>query len=271
MTGSFRTKEFLIQPPRNVGSINWLGMWELFMREVRRFTKVGTQTVVAPMVTTVLFLVIFTIAFERPPVAGVPFNDFLVPGLIMMSIVQNAFANTSSSIMVAKVQGNIVDVLMPPLSAVELTIAWTMGSVSRGFLVGVSAAIAMSFFADMHLHNVFFVVYHALMGAVFMANAGIICAIWAEKFDHLAAVTNFVITPLTFLSGTFYTIDRLPEGLRFICNYNPFFYVIDGFRYGFLGQDSTQPLVGLVVTGLAAVVSLIMSYFLLRSGYKLKA
>ena len=241
------------------------------MKEVRRFSKVATQTVAAPMVTTLLFLIIFTFAFDRPPVAGVPFNDFLVPGLIMMAIVQNAFANTSSSILVAKVQGNIVDVLMPPLSALELTVAWTMGAVTRGILVGISAAVAMSFFADMHLHNPFFIVYHAIMGAVFMACLGIIGAVWADKFDHMAAVTNFVITPLTFLSGTFYTIDRLPEGLRFICNYNPFFYAIDGFRYGFLGQDSTQPLLGLSVTGLTAVAAVFTTYKMLKSGYKLKA
>lgn len=269
-TETTETRAFSIPLPRDVGAVNWRGMWELYMKEVRRFGKVATQTVGAPMVTTLLFLIIFTFAFDRPPVAGVPFNDFLVPGLIMMSIVQNAFANTSSSILVAKVQGNIVDVLMSPLSAVELTVAWTMGAVSRGLIVGLSAAIAMSFFADMHLHNAFFIIYHALMGAIFMACLGIIGAVWADKFDHMAAVTNFVITPLTFLSGTFYTIDRLPEGLRFICNYNPFFYAIDGFRYGFLGQESTQTYVGLAVTGLTALIALSVTYLMLKSGYKLK-
>lgn len=271
MTNTVPEREFSIPLPRDVGAVNWRGMWELYMKEVRRFSKVATQTVGAPMVTTLLFLIIFTFAFDRPPVAGVPFNDFLVPGLIMMSIVQNAFANTSSSILVAKVQGNIVDVLMPPLSAIEMTVAWTGGAVTRGLVVGVSAAIAMSFFADMHLHNPFLIVYHALMGAIFMACAGIIGAIWADKFDHMAAVTNFVITPLTFLSGTFYTIDRLPEGLRFICQYNPFFYAIDGFRHGFLGQESTQVGLGVAVTGLTALTVLTATYLMLKSGYKLKA
>ncbi len=271
MTNTIKNREFSIPLPRDVGAVNWRGMWELYMKEVRRFSKIATQTVAAPMVTALLFLIIFTFAFDRPPVAGVPFNDFLVPGLIMMSIVQNAFANTSSSILVAKVQGNIVDVLMPPLSALEMTIAWTFGAVSRGIIVGVSAAVAMAFFADIHVHSPFFIVYHALMGAIFMACAGIMGAIWADKFDHMAAVTNFVITPLTFLSGTFYTIDRLPEGLRFICQYNPFFYAIDGFRYGFLGQESTQPGLGIAVTGFAAASSLIATYLMLKSGYKLKA
>lgn len=271
MTETAQNREFSIPLPRDVGAVNWRGMWELYMKEVKRFSKVATQTVAAPMVTTLLFLIIFTFAFDRPPVAGVPFTDFLAPGLIMMAIVQNAFANTSSSILVAKVQGNIVDVLMPPLSAIELTVAWTMGAVTRGLVVGLAAAVAMSFFADLHLHNAFFIAYHALMGAIFMACLGIIGAIWADKFDHMAAVTNFVVTPLTFLSGTFYTIDRLPEGLRFICNYNPFFYAIDGFRYGFLGQDSTQTLIGLAVTGLSALTALLSTYLMLKSGYKLKA
>ncbi len=271
MTDTTPSREFTIPLPRTVGVVNWRGMWELYLKEVRRFSKVATQTVAAPMVTTLLFLIIFTFAFDRPPVAGVPFNDFLVPGLIMMAIVQNSFANTSSSILVAKVQGNIVDVLMPPLSAIELTVAWTMGAVSRGLIVGLSAAFAMSFIADMHLHNAFFIVYHALMGAIFMACLGIIGAIWADKFDHMAAVTNFVVTPLTFLSGTFYTIDRLPEGLRFICNYNPFFYAIDGFRYGFLGQESTQIVLGITVTGMTALIAVLSTYKMLKSGYKLKA
>lgn len=271
MTETSPDREFSIPLPRDVGAVNWRGMWELYMKEVRRFSKVATQTVAAPMVTTLLFLIIFTFAFDRPAVDGVPFNDFLVPGLIMMSIVQNAFANTSSSILVAKVQGNIVDVLMPPLSAIEMTIAWTMGAVTRGLVVGLSAAVAMSFFAEIHIHNPFLIIYHALMGAIFMACGGIIGAIWAEKFDHMAAVTNFVVTPLTFLSGTFYTIDRLPEGLRFICQYNPFFYAIDGFRHGFLGQESTQVLLGVVVTGGTALLTVAVTYKMLRSGYKLKA
>ncbi len=266
-----KNRQFSIPLPRDVGAVNWRGMWELYMKEVRRFTKVATQTIAAPMVTTLLFLIIFTFAFDRPPVAGVPFNDFLVPGLVMMAIVQNAFANTSSSILVAKVQGNIVDVLMPPLSAIELTVAWTLGAVTRGLVVGLSALFAMAFFAEVHVHSPFLIVYHALMGATFMACAGIIGAVWADKFDHMAAVTNFIITPLTFLSGTFYTIDRLPEGLRFICQYNPFFYAIDGFRYGFLGQDSTQVGLGIAVTGLTAFATLTGTYMILKSGYKLKA
>ncbi|MBP01522.1 MAG: multidrug ABC transporter permease [Rhodospirillaceae bacterium] len=266
-----RDQNFMIPLPRDVGTVNWWGAWELYLKEIRRFSKVATQTVVAPMVTTVLFLIIFTFAFDRPPIAGVPFNDFLVPGLVMMSIVQNSFANTSSSILISKVQGNIIDVLMPPLSAMEISIAWTLGAVTRGLTVGIAALLAMWFFAEIHVFSIFHIVYHAVTGAIFMSCAGIIAAIWADKFDHMSAITNFVVTPLTFLSGTFYTIDRLPEGLRFICNYNPFFYAIDGFRYGFLGHDSANSFIGVIVTGLTASISLLITYLMLKSGYKLKS
>ena len=259
--------------PRQMGAVNWRGMWELYLREVKRFWKVGMQTVGAPMVTTLLFLIIFMFAFgrERGDVAGYAFPDFLAPGLIMMAMIQNAFANTSSSLLVAKVQGNIVDVLMPPLSATELMSAFLAGAVTRGLAVGLACAISMSFFAELHVHAVWAIVFHGIMGCMFMATMGLIGAIWADKFDHMAAVSNFVITPLTFLSGTFYTIDRLPEGFRFIANYNPFYYAIDGFRYGFLGQDTTQPLLGVVVVLGTNIVMGIACFMLLRSGYKLKA
>jgi len=271
MTNNLNNKQFLIPHPRKVGAVNVRGMWELYFKEVKRFSKIGTQTILAPMVTTILFLIIFTYAFDRPSVAGFPFNDFLVPGLVMMSIVQNAFANTSSSILIAKIQGNIVDVLMPPLGALELSVAWTLGAVTRGLAVGLSATLAMSFFAEIHIFNHWLILYHAMMGAIFMACGGIIAAIWSDKFDHMAAITNFVVTPLTFLSGTFYTVDRLPEGMRFICEYNPFFYAIDGFRYGFLGHESAQVFTGVLVTGFTAFFALVITYLMIRSGYKLKS
>ena len=259
--------------PRHMGSVNWRGMWELYLKEIKRFWKVGTQTVLAPMVTTLMFLIIFMFAFgrDRATVAGVSFSDFLAPGLIMMAMIQNAFANTSSSVLMAKVQGNIVDVLMPPLSATELMTAYVAGAITRGLAVGITCAIAMSFFADLHIHAPWAIVFHAIMGCMFMAVMGLLGAVWAEKFDHMAAVTNFIITPLTFLSGTFYTIDRLPEGFRFIANYNPFYYAIDGFRYGFLGQETTQPLLGVIVVLGTNLVLGVGCFLLLRSGYKLKA
>ncbi len=267
------TAVFLGPHPRRMGSVNWRGMWELYKKEVKRFWKVGVQTVAAPVITSLMFLLVMVFAFGRSgtSVAGYPFEEFLVPGLVIMTMIQNAFANTSSSILVSKVQGNIVDVLMSPLSAFELTVAWTMGGVTRGLAVGVAAIATMSLLAPLHLHNLGLVLFHAVAGCLFMSTVGVLASVWADKFDHMAAVTNFIVTPLTFLSGTFYTIDRLPHWAQFMAHYNPFFYNIDGFRYGFLGQSPSQPVLGVVVLTMLNVVLLTWCFLMIRSGYKLKA
>jgi ABC-2 type transport system permease protein len=265
---------FTIPPPRRIGAVNWRGMWGLYLKEVRRFWKVLFQTVAAPVITSMMFLLVMVFAFGRDgtAVAGYPFGDFLVPGLIIMTMVQNAFANTSSSILVAKVQGNIVDVLMPPLSATELTVAWTLGGLTRGIAVGLACALSMAVVADLHLHNIGLIVFHTIAGCLLMSSLGIMAAVWAEKFDHMAAVTNFVVTPLTFLSGTFYTVDRLPPWAQFAAHYNPFFYNIDGFRNGFLGHaGASDPLTGIVVLIAINVVLLGATFALIKSGYRLKA
>lgn len=267
------TAVFNVPLPRTIGRVNWRGMWELYMKEVRRFWKVIVQTVAAPVITSLMFLLVMVFAFGREGVtiAGYPFADFLVPGLIIMTMIQNAFANTSSSILVSKVQGNIVDVLMPPLSAFELTFAWIMGGATRGVIVGIACVIVMGFFANLHIHNIWLILFHGIAGSLFMSSLGVMGAIWAEKFDHMSAITNFIVTPLTFLSGTFYTIDRLPEWGQFIAHYNPFFYNIDGFRYGFLGQQPSQPLLGVIVLTVLNLVLFASTYLMIRRGYKLKA
>ena len=264
--------KFDIPPPRTIGAVNWRGMWELYLKEVRRFWKVIFQTVAAPVITTLMFLMMMVFAFGRgsTQIAGYPFEDFLVPGLVIMTMIQNAFANTSSSILVSKVQGNIVDVLMPPLSAFELTVAWTLGGMTRGLVVGVVCAGAMALFAHLHVYSIGMIIFHACAGCLFMAMAGVLTAVWADKFDHMAAVTNFIVTPLTFLSGTFYTIDRLPPWAQFLAHFNPFFYNIDGFRYGFLGHES-RPVTGVVVLLGLNIVMFIWTYRMIKSGYKLKA
>lgn len=263
---------FNVPLPRTMGAVNWRGMWELYIKEVRRFWKVIFQTVAAPVITSLMFLLVIVFAFGRTgTIHGYEFADFLVPGLVIMTMIQNAFANTSSSILVSKVQGNIVDVLMPPLSAMELTVAWTLGGITRGLAVGIVCAGVMAFFANLHIHNIWMIVFHAVTGCLLMSVVGIVTAIWADKFDHMALVTNFVVTPLTFLSGTFYTIERLPPWAQFIAHYNPFFYNIDGFRYGFLGQDPTRPLLGVAVMGVLSVAGFWATYAVVRSGYKLKA
>ena len=252
---------------------NWLGLWALYMREVRRFMKVYTQTLVAPVVTTLLFLAIFTLALGRAveAVGGVPFKEFLAPGLIMMAIIQNSFANTSSSISIAKSQGNIVDTLMTPLNAHELTFAMAMGGATRGVLVATVTAFAMSFFVPVHVHHLGFAVYHAISAALMLSLLGTIGGIWADKFDHLAAVTNFVIMPLSFLSGTFYSIQRLPEIFQAIAHANPFFYMIDGFRYGFIGHADGSLAAGVLVTVGVNGGLWLLCHWMFKSGYKLKS
>lgn len=258
---------------RRMGRVNWLGLWTLYVKEVRRFLKVHFQTVFAPVVTTLLFLAVFSLALGRAveTIGGVPFMQFLAPGLIMMGMLQNAFANTSSSIMISKVQGNIVDVLMPPLSPGELTLGYALGGMSRGIVVGTSVAVAMWIFVPMAVHNPFFILFHGLGASLMLSLLGAMAGIWSDKFDHMAAVTNFVITPLTFLSGTFYSIDRLAPTFQVIAHFNPFFYMIDGFRYGFIGHTDAEPLLGVtVVAGVNAALAA-TTYWMFRSGYKLKA
>jgi len=256
-----------------MGAVNWVGLKTLYTKEVYRFLKVFTQTVAAPVVTTLLFYAIFALALGGivRRAGDVPFLQFLAPGLVMMSMVQNAFANTSSSVMIAKVQGNIVDVLMPPLSPLELALGWVGGGVTRGLLVGTTTLIAISLFVPVGIHNPFFIVYHAIAASMLLSLIGVIGGIWAEKFDHIAAITNFVVTPLAFLSGTFYTIDRLPEGWQFVAHLNPFFYMIDGFRYGFIGHSDGTLMIGLAVMATINVALWALVLRMLATGYKLKA
>ncbi len=258
--------------PRDLGAVNWRGLWTLYLKEVRRFLNVFTQTLLAPMVTTLLFLAIFALALGGAgrEVDGLPYIQFLAPGLIMMTLMQNAFANTSSSIVMAKVQGNIVDVLMPPLSAGELTLGFAAGGVTRGLMVGCAAGAAMSIFVTLPMADPLSVIYHAVNGALMLALLGVIGGIWAEKYDQMAAVTNFVITPFSFLSGTFYSIERLPSDWQFIAHFNPFFYLIDGFRYGFLGRSDGSPLLGYAVVLGVNIALWALAHRMFATGYRLK-
>jgi len=202
---------------------------------------------------------------------NIPYMVFLAPGLIMMSMAQNAFANTSSSLVISKVQGNIVDVLMPPLSAMELTLGYTLGGIARGVVVGTVSILVLALLMNIQITNVGYIAYHAVMGSMMLALLGLIGGIWSNKFDHLAAVQNFIIMPATFLSGTFYTADRLPEAWRFLCHMNPFFYMIDGFRYGFIGVSDGTLGTGLIVLAMSDLVLLAVAYRMIATGYKLKS
>ncbi len=258
--------------PRRYGAVNWVGLWTLYLKEVRRFVKVFTQTVAAPVVTSLLFLAIFTLALGRAVevVNGVPFALFLAPGLIVMTMAQNAFANTSSSIMISKIQGNIVDVLMPPISPGEFVCAYALAGTTRGVVVGLAAGLGMSVFVDIGVQHWGYVLFYAVTGSMMLSLLGMLGGIWAEKFDHIQAVTNFVITPFAFLSGTFYSISRLPETIQTLAHFNPFFYMIDGFRYGFIGQSDAVPALGVaVMLGINAVLWL-AAWRLVSVGYNLK-
>ena len=258
---------------RSFGYVNWRGVWTLYHREVKRFLKVFTQTVAAPVVTTLLFYTIFSVALSNRvgTVGTTSFVVFLAPGLIMMTILQNSFANTSSSIMVSKVQGNIVDVLMPPISPLEMMCAYIAGGVTRGMIVATASTAAMFFLVDLPFEKPAAIAFFALSASVMLALLGMIGGIWADKFDHMAAITNFVIVPLSFLSGTFYSIERLPESWQYFAQFNPFFYAIDGFRYGFIGQgDAGFWLGAAVMLGVDLLLFLIV-HRMLVTGYKLKS
>ncbi len=260
---------------RTIGQVNWIGLQTLYLKETRRFMKVWAQTLAAPAVTTILFMVIFSLALggRGRMVADMPYGQFLAPGLIAMSILQNAFANTSSSILIAKVQGNIVDTLMPPLSALELTIGFALGGVTRGVLVGCSVGFAFVLMpgVDMAVANLWAVIYFALAASTMLSLMGVLTGVWAEKFDHSAAVTNFVIAPLSLLSGTFYSVERLSEGWQIFSSINPFFYLIDGFRYGFIGRADSDLTIGVTFTLLINLALMFAVYQVFKKGYRLKA
>jgi ABC-2 type transport system permease protein len=259
--------------PRKIGAVNWIGLWTLTRKETERFLKVYSQTVFAPVISTLLFYLVFNIGIGggHRMISGIPYMEFLVPGLIMMSIAQNAFANTSSSMVISKVQGNIVDVLMPPLSIGEFATGYVLGGIARGLCVGMASVGILIFFMPFHMHDLFFIIYHAVMGSMLLALLGFIGGIWSMKFDHLATVTNFIIMPATFLSGTFYTANQLPEFWQFICHLNPFFYMIDGFRFGFTGVTDGSLTVGLWCMLISNIVLWVLALMMLRSGYKLKS
>jgi len=248
------------------------GVYTLFKKEVLRFWRVAFQTIASPMITALLYLLIFShvLAGRVQVYDNVAYTAFLIPGLIMMSLLQNSFANTSSSLVQSKVMGNIVFVLLTPLTYLQFFIAFLAGAVVRGFVVGFSIYLVAIFFVDLPIMHIGWVLVFALLGSALLGTFGIIAGIWAERFDQMAAFQNFVIMPLTFLSGVFYSIHSLPPIWQTISHFNPFFYMIDGFRYGFFGQGDISPWVslGVVLTFLVLLVAL--SLKMLKSGYKLR-
>lgn len=259
--------------PRQIGKINTIGLITLVRKECARFTNVYLQTIVTPMVTTILYYAIFALAFggAKRMVGDVPYLVFLAPGLIMMSMMQNAFANTSSSIMISKVQGNIVDVLMPPLSAFEILFGYTIAGMFRGLIVGVACVPAILIFCPIRVYALFPLLGFGILGCMLLSMMGVAAGLWAEKFDHLAGVTNFLIVPMTFLSGTFYSIHVLPEFWQNMANLNPFFFIIDGFRYGLTGHAESNLWMGFGLLFEINVGLFIFTYAMLLTGYKTKS
>ncbi len=275
LSGDQQSELQLAYGERSIGAVNWVGLKTLYMKEVRRFMKVQLQTIWAPAITTLLFLAIFTVALGRGgfQILGVPFADFIAPGLIVMAMIQNAFANSSFGLLVGKVQGTIVDYLMPPLSNAELLVAMVGAAVTRAIFVGFAVWLAMSFWPGVNVvpsHPLAFI-YFGIVGSAIVALFGVLTSIWAEKFDHAAAVTNFVIAPLALLSGTFYSIDRLSPTFQAISQANPFFYIISGFRYGFLGRADSDVLTGAIILAVLLIVVAWVTYRVLVSGWKLRS
>ena len=274
-------------PPKGqpqITGFNRIGLWSLYMKEVRRFLKVQTQTIWAPAVSTLLFLVIFTVAMNGSgsragrEILGVQFATFAAPGLIMMGMMNNAFANSSFSLLAGKLQGTIIDLLMPPLTEAELLIGIVGAAMTRAIMVGLAVALAMALWpgVDMMAAHPWAIVWFGLMGSLMLSLMGLLTSLWADKFDHAAAVTNFLVAPLSLLSGTFYVIHNLAPAFQAISRANPFFYMISGFRFGFIGESDIGNTNGAVIGAAlgVAVLNLVLglvTYRLLRSGWKIKS
>jgi len=258
---------------RRFGLINWIGFWTLYKKEVLRFLIVWIQTLLSPIISSLLFLGVLAVAIGdgRSDMLGYPFITFLAPGLIAMQIIQQAFSHSSSSFMIGKIQGNIVDILYAPLSASEVTIAVALAATTRSFMIGLVSLIVFYFLVDIEIKSFSAVIFYTFISSFILGSVGVIAGLWAEKFDHMATVTNFIIIPLSFLSGTFYTIDNLPVFLQTISKCNPFFYMIDGFRYGFLEKSDGSIFVGSLYLTILAIVLWYVSYFLYKKGYKVRS
>ena len=248
------------------------GFFTLLYKELLRFWKVGFQTIVAPMVSTLLYLLIFFHVLEAHVEAypGVAYTTFLIPGLVMMAVIQNAFANSSSSMIQSKISGNIVFILLSPLTYQQIFFAYVLASISRGLLVGLGVYIVTLIFFEIPLHLPLWALLFVMLGSAILGALGLIAGIWADKFDQLAAFQNFIILPLSFLSGVFYTIHALPAGWQYLSHLNPFFYMIDGFRYGFFGVSDISPYVSLLIVAICLFAISVYAIRLLKMGYKLR-
>ena len=258
---------------RKFGLVNWIGFRTLYIKEVSRFLVVWAQTLLSPLISSLLFLSVLSLALgnERGEVLGFSFISFLAPGLIAMSIIQQSFSHSVSSLMIAKIQGNITDTLFAPLSAVEVSLAIILAAVTRSIVILIISIIVFSLIVEIHIYSIFYIFIGAFLGTFILGALGFITGLWAEKFDHTATITNFIITPLSFLSGVFYSIERLPDFFQSISKINPFFYIIDICRFGFLGASDGSIGIGLVYLTILSITVWLISYYLYKIGYKIKS
>jgi len=253
--------------------INWVGAYTLYLKETLRFLSVFGQTIIGPIVTSILFLMVISLAIgkDRSEVLGVPFIQFLAPGLIAMQIIQQAFSHSSSSLLMGKVMGNIVDLVGAPLSAGEVTLSVIFASVTRALFISIISIIVFSILVEIEIKNYLIFFTYLFLSSFIMGAAGFIVGLWADKFDHMAAATNFIIVPLSFLSGTFYSVDRLPHILNTLSHYNPFFHMIDGFRFAFINNMDGSLKFGLIYLSLLSIIIWFIAYLLYKKGYKIKS
>jgi ABC-2 type transport system permease protein len=257
---------------KKFGFINWIGFKSLWLKECNRFIAVWQQTLLSPLVSSLLFLSVLSLALgnDRGEVLGHSFVSFLAPGLIAMSILTQSFSHSVSSLMIGKIQGNIVDMLYAPLSALEVSMAIILAALTRSFLIAFISIIVFSLIVELPINNIFYIFLFGFLSAFMLGSLGFIAGLWAEKFDHTATVTNFIITPLSFLSGVFYSIDRLPKIFQSISHINPFFYMIDGFRFGFLGTADGSISYGIAYLTILSFVMWFIAFYLYKKGYKIK-
>lgn len=252
--------------------INWFGAFTLLKKEVVRFLKVYHQTIFSPVVNIILFLAVFSLSVGNhiTEINGVPFPIFVACGLIMMAAMQNAFANSSSSFVMGKVMGHIVDYLIPPLGAFELLFAFACGAILRGISVAIVSTIAISFFIHLPLQHFFHMIFYMFFSCMFLGLLGILCGVISESFDHMSAMTSYVITPLTFLSGTFYSTNALPEFWRQVSHFNPFFYMLDGFRFSLTGHSDGNLLTGMIYILVLNLFLAVTLYCMIKRGYRIR-
>ena len=258
---------------RKFGLVNWIGFRTLYIKEVSRFLVVWAQTLLSPLISSLLFLSVLSLALgnERGEVLGFSFISFLAPGLITMSMIQQSFSHSVSSLMIAKIQGNITDTLFAPLSAVEVSLAIILAAVTRSIVILIISIIVFSLIVEIHIYSIFYIFVGAFLGSFILGALGFITGLWAEKFDHTATITNFIVTPLSFLSGVFYSVDRLPAFFQSISKINPFFFIIDITRFGFLGVSDGFIVFGLFYLTILAFIMWFLSYYLYKIGYKIKS